>query len=156
MGVSWVWRWQGSGDEASLWWLWVGTKSQGTTSANDPCSGITSPRENFSICVMFVCLHPFASSNCTTTVHTALRACWHLVFTSLKSMGQLLLWPSSSLWSSFFRSKALFKTVVSLLNALWGNSLFYMKVEEHGNIATEKRYSFRLDHFHEHMKKHLH
>lgn len=97
------------------------------------------PRRKFSICVMFVCLHPFASSNCTTTVHTTLRACWHRVLTSLQSTGQLPLWPSSNLWSSFFRIKASLKTVVSWLNALWGNSLFYMKVEEHRNIATEKK-----------------
>lgn len=75
-----------------------------------PALALLCPRNKFSICVIFVCLHPFASPNCTNTVHIALRACWHSVFTSLQNMGQLLLWPSSNLWSSFFRSKASLKT----------------------------------------------
>lgn len=81
MGLSRVWRGQGSGDEVSLWWLWAGIKSQGTTSANDPSSGITLPEEKVyhmcNVCVFTsICIFKL-HKHCSYCSQSLLASCFH-------------------------------------------------------------------------------
>lgn len=76
--VSWVWRWQGSGDESSLLWLWDGIKSQGAISANDP---ITLPKEKVfhmcNVCVFTsICIFKL-HNHCSYCSQSLLASCSH-------------------------------------------------------------------------------